>query len=185
MDETKKIRLANASSSDKSNRDDLNPTETLNESKTKTVEVSVNHIDAFSRKSASLSDEEPSNEGPANDDRHKYYQTDEEPFLIGRVKSFPLGGVRVHANETDDVLDVGTLLLLNNKRILGKIWSVMADEKPLKYFVRGLRSDPEPNDEVFCIPNDADVTFYAKDKSKRPAAVYQYDPDLDYFEGYL
>ena len=119
----------NASSSDESNRDDLNPTESSNESKTETAEVSVNDIDVSSRKSAALSDEETSNDRLALGYHKKYHQTDKEPLLIGRVGSSALGGVYVFAHETEDVLDKGTLLLLNNKRILGEIGHVSRDKK--------------------------------------------------------
>ena len=115
----------NASSSDESNRDDLNPTGSSNESKTETVEVSVNDIDV----SSSSSDEETSEERLALGYHKKYHQTDKEPLLIGRVGSSALGGVYVFAHETEDVLDKGTLLLLNNKRILGEIGHVSRDKK--------------------------------------------------------
>ena len=175
----------NASSGDESNRDDLNPTESSNESKTETAEVSVNDIDV----SSSSSDEETSNERLALGYHKKYHQTDKEPFLIGRVGSSALGGVYVFAHETEDVLDKRTLLLLKNKRILGEIGHVKKDGKQLKYWVPTSRTSfttrPMHDDEVFCIPNDEDVTFYVKDKSRKPAAP-TYDTTLfDYFEGYL
>ena len=183
-----------ASSSDESNHDELNPTETYNEYKMGKVELLVKQMsvrssfdeekdksssefsfDFDSTKSVSLSDEEPPNEGPADDNYHKFYQTDKELLLIGRVKSFALKGVYVFAHENEDVLDRGTLLLLKNKQILGKIGSVSAGEKQIKYFVPIIGSvhDLKLDDQVFCIPNDADITFYAKNKLKRPATVKQ------------